>query len=253
MNTSLCVLGLRAAFNRAPPALLSPTNFASALVRTRAPAVPAHSTRSRPFATTTTHYRKKQKAPFGSLNKAASPPTSDDPIPANPHIDAPAVMIAEPGRGLKGPFPTTKVLRSLDPTTHTLRVVAAGDGNVPICRIFDLRAEAEQRAAREAKEKENERKKNKYKILEVGWGIAENDLAIKMDRMRRFLEDGCRVEVVLLKKKGAKKVDVDGCEGLVGRVRQAISEVGGAKEARPMEGEVGKQVKMFVEKVEKKS
>lgn len=162
-------------------------------------------------------------------------------------------MIAEPGKGLKGPFLTSKILRSLNQNTHTLRVVAPGDGQVPICRIFDLRAEEEQRVAREEKAKELEKKKNKYKIVEMGWTIAENDLNMKMGRMRKFLDDGCRVEVVLLRRKGTKEADRGVCEGLVERVREVIGGIEGAKEAKGPEGYMGRQLKMFVEKSEKQS
>ena len=162
-------------------------------------------------------------------------------------------MVAEAGKGLTGPFPTAKVIRGLDKRTHVLRVVAQGPGGVPICKVFDLAAEEEAAAAREEREKEREReKKARYKIIEVGWGIAENDLGMKMAKMRKFLEDGCRVEVVLVRKRGGKRVAAEECEGLVDMVKGAVMGVEGAKEAKPRDGEVGKSLRMYIEKVEKK-
>lgn len=160
-------------------------------------------------------------------------------------------MIAEPGRGLTGPHKTTRVLRSLDRTTHALRVVAPGSDGVPVCRVIDLREEAAVHASRKEREKEREKKRLRYKIVEINWAIARNDFEMKMERMRKFIQDGCRVELVLLRRRGAKKVDERECREVLGWVREAIAGVEGAGEARAADGVLGKTMRLFVEREEK--
>lgn len=177
-------------------------------------------------------------------------PEAEEAKPAGPPggVTAPEIMIGEDGVGLKGPFRTAAILRDLNPETHELRQVAPGTDGVPICKVFDLAAEAAARAAREEREKARLKAKAKHKIVEISWAIADNDLALKGRRVKEFLENGFRVEVVLLPRKRGRKASEAECEELIGRVRGVFGEVEGAKEARKPDGEVGKTLRMFVEK-----
>lgn len=178
-------------------------------------------------------------------------PKASAPAAAPIGVTAPEIMIGEDGVGLKGPFRTASVLRDLNPETHELRQVAPGTDGVPICKVIDLAAEAAVRAAREEREKARQKAKAKHKIVEISWAIADNDLALKGRRVKEFLESGFRVEVVLLPRKRGRKATVEECEELMGRVREVFGQVEGAKEARKPDGELGKTLRMFVEKATK--
>lgn len=177
-------------------------------------------------------------------------PRAQKSAPAAPPggVTAPEIMIGEDGVGLKGPLRTADVLRDLNPATHELRQVAPGTNGIPICKVFDLATEAAMKAAREEREKARQKAKAKHKIVEISWAIAENDLAMKGRRVKEFLESGFRVEVVLLPRKRGRKATVKECEELMEKVREVFGEVEGAKEARKPDGEVGKTLRMFVEK-----
>jgi len=166
-------------------------------------------------------------------------------------------MIVMEGKGLTGPHETEAVLRGLNLKTHTLRVVStakqAGDrggGGLPICKIFNRAEEAAKKASELAAraEKEKQKGKQKYKIVEINWAIAENDLLLKTKRMKEFLESGYRVEVVLLGKRHGRKATEEEAKEVVRRVKEALGEVVGAKEARNSEGNVGRTMRMYIEK-----
>ncbi|KAI1800969.1 hypothetical protein F4811DRAFT_536214 [Daldinia bambusicola] len=176
--------------------------------------------------------------------------------PSNDRIPYEYVRIpGPPPDSTLGPAqPINAVLRTLDPKTHVLVMVAPPapsadpgslDAEAAICRIMDKAAmkaaaiEAEQRARRKAVD---------TKELEVSWGISPHDLGHKLRRLRGFLDQGLAVEVVLAKKRGGKPVAAEAAAAVLRAVRDAaLTEVEGAKETRRMDGKVGGVVRLFFE------
>ncbi|KAI4863229.1 hypothetical protein F4820DRAFT_379745 [Hypoxylon rubiginosum] len=172
-----------------------------------------------------------------------------------------------PESTLSPPQRTAAVLASLNPKKHTLVMVApppqrepspedgggdpAAAGTVveplaAVCRVVDNAAASAvakeaQRAAR--------RRTVDSKELELSWSIAPHDLSHKLRRLRDFLDRGLSVEVLLAKKRRGRAATRDEAVAVLAAVREAVGEVGGAKEARRMDGEVGGTVKLFFEGV----
>lgn len=151
------------------------------------------------------------------------------------------------------------VLRSLDQTTHVLHKVAEGEEETgPICRLHNLAkladlkkkaywAEREKKKAAKAAGVSAKKSGGETKELKMSWGISAHDLEYRRTKLEEFLNAGCRVEVLIAVKRGMAKVAMAQCEELVERVNDMVAELGGT-EVSPMEGELGKMVKMFFKK-----
>ncbi|SPO06893.1 uncharacterized protein DNG_09587 [Cephalotrichum gorgonifer] len=261
MIITRCTSSLRTCLHRAWLTDLEATNASSILARPRtlpSPRLQRSTLPARPSAqlrplSTTPRPQRQYNRPFKGSGGAASSLKNKQPSapPTQPEIAAPKVMIAVDGK-LSGPHTTSAVLQTLNPRTHLLRVVSPGTDGVPICKVIDLQAEARLAAARAEKTREAEAEKGKvkHKIVEINWAIAENDLALKERRVREFLESGHRVEIVMLprRKGGKRKATREECEGVMRRVREVVGAVEGTREAKNSEGEVGKTLRMYVEK-----
>lgn len=157
---------------------------------------------------------------------------------------------------LSGPMSSSDALARINPALQQLKVASpdSGPDGLPVLRIEDLKAarEREERLARGRRNGDAAsaagRKEKRIKVLELGWGIAQNDLAHKSKQMARFLNAGHRVEVAFLRRKGAKVVDAADRERLVAHVRSLLGEVGGREAKRPHGDSSGKMV-LFVEAV----
>lgn len=164
------------------------------------------------------------------------------------------IASAPPDNSLSPPQRIETVLRSLNPKTHTLVMVAppphqphtleTHEPHAAICRIIDNAAAAT--AAAEA-EKQARRKAVDTKELELSWSITDHDLQHKLRRLREFLEKGLNVEVTLAKKRGGRMATREEAERVVARVRETVASVDGAKESRKMDGDVGGTAKLFFE------
>ncbi|EGO60512.1 hypothetical protein NEUTE1DRAFT_97679 [Neurospora tetrasperma FGSC 2508] len=114
----------------------------------------------------------------------------------------------------------------------------------PVCVIVDRRAEA---AALQAKAKEERRKQVSKKELEINWAIAAHDLGFRTRQLQNFLRKGHRVEIMLLQKKDKKQKKTatqEECQEVVRMIREAVAEVPKVQEVKPMDGQVGKVVRM---------
>lgn len=114
----------------------------------------------------------------------------------------------------------------------------------PVCVIVDRRAEA---AALQARAKEERRKQVSKKELEINWAIAAHDLGFRTRQLQNFLRKGHRVEIMLLQKKDKKQKKTatqEECQEVVRMIREAVAEVPKVQEVKPMDGQVGKVVRM---------
>lgn len=140
------------------------------------------------------------------------------------------------------------VLRSYNRTTHRLVQVAPANphdpDSFPTCKIISKQQLREQERAK-AKPKKNPQDTGKQ--LELSWAIEANDLGHRMRKMKGFLEEGRRVEIVIAKKKDGRKASPKECDEVIAKVRQAVTEVEGAKESKGMEGKVGGTATLFFE------
>jgi translation initiation factor IF-3 len=143
------------------------------------------------------------------------------------------------------------VLNRIDRTTHRLIQVGEAPGPsdafgasppIPVCKIQSKKEIYldQQRKNAEAKEKKRVSAiTSSVKTLELNWAIDGNDLGHRLERMREFLEEGRKVEVVLAAKKRGRKASAAECEGVLRRIRNVVEEVEGSREERAMVGTLG--------------
>lgn len=147
--------------------------------------------------------------------------------------------------------PRTKwdILNTIDTKTHRLVQLSPDEpGNrnfIPVCKIVSKKEsyEAELRRKKQAKDQKRANKivsEMGAKTLELNWAIDQNhDLLHRIEKMKAFLSEGRRVEIVLASKKGGRKATREECEGVLNKIRQAAGEIEGVKESKEFSGKLG--------------
>ncbi|EAL90546.1 putative translation initiation factor IF3 [Aspergillus fumigatus Af293] len=137
------------------------------------------------------------------------------------------------------------VLRSFDRSENFLvQVSPALPGRPPICKIMNKMA---MREHERAKAKAAHATKTAVKQIELNWAIDSHDLAHRLKQLTNFLEKGRRVEIILTRKKGKRAPTVEEIKNVMDSVLQATKEAN-AMQIKPMEGEPGKHVTLYVKK-----
>lgn len=142
------------------------------------------------------------------------------------------------------------VLDNLDLNTHRLvQVDEQPDPNdpesgrlFPVCKIQDKKEMYQQDMKRKLAQKESKKASavaSSVKTMELNWAIDGNDLGHRLGRMKEFLAEGRKVEVVLAAKKAGRKANTSECEDVFRKIKDAVDAVPGAKEAKALEGKMG--------------
>jgi translation initiation factor IF-3 len=150
---------------------------------------------------------------------------------------------------LSDPVSLWSTLRSFDHKTHRLIQVVPDEPDnphfVPTCKIvskkemydFEKRRKAAMKDAKKVAKLSGEAA---MKTLELNWAIdVGNDLNHRMDRLREFLGEGRRVEIVLAAKKRGRKATTEECENVLRVIRETVDSVEGAKEREAFTGKLG--------------
>lgn len=180
----------------------------------------------------------------------------------------PFVHLVDEAGKLSPPQRVSDILASLDRKSQSLHTVALpppqlrsrweqpaeptpsedGSGRVtpeiPVCKIVNTQAVRE---AAKAMRKKPVNPSQTVKTLELNWAIDPHDLEHRLKRMRDFLAKGFRVDVVLIGKRKKRKASPEEAAETLRRVKDAMGEVEGAREWKPMEGKVGLQVAVYME------
>ncbi|KAF7862681.1 hypothetical protein EAF04_007554 [Stromatinia cepivora] len=179
-----------------------------------------------------------------TLLKSTSNAVPEQRLPRDEEITDLYLRLKNAEQKLDAPVRTSEILKSINLKTHMLQIIAySEDGEPPIAKIIDKQEAARQK--RLAKKSKNPAAVTK--TIEMNWAIERNDLGHRLERIREFLERGNKVEVVLAGKKKGRKATEEEAEGVVGRVREFVEEVSGARESRKMEGKVGVQAVLYFE------
>jgi len=165
----------------------------------------------------------------------------------NEEITARILQLVDPDtKTLSEPVTRYDVLRDLDQKTHRLVQLTPDDPEdrhfVPVCKIVSKKEAYESEKKKKTAQKEVKQaaaKERSVKTLELNWAIDGNDLAHRLEKVRAFLEEGRRVEVVLASKKRGRKATLAECEGLLEKIRGVADGVGGAKVLKGFEGKMG--------------
>ncbi|KAL8709998.1 MAG: hypothetical protein Q9220_005269 [cf. Caloplaca sp. 1 TL-2023] len=210
--------------------------------------------------------------------------SNDEDRPRDEAIRAREIQVVSEDNSLTPPTTVRAVLASIDRMTHFLLQVGTkphphhtphfppaptaqksssssnnSDGpQIPVCKIISKKAF---RLAQTAKTSAQTQAKKKAagvgsKEVELNWNIAENDLRIRLERLRAFLREGRRVEVVFgRKRKGWMRrgsVEEGKAEAVVRTLVGGVEGEGCGREWKGREGEVGGEMRMFFEGVKEK-
>lgn len=183
--------------------------------------------------------------------------------PRDEEIKAYRIYLVNPETGkLSEPVSLLDVLNSRfkdekgRPTQFLQEVAPASrdeDRAYPICKMFYKKRAREVELAQRKTQKEN---KKQTKQLEISWTVSDNDLGHRLGRLKEFLEKGWKVEIVFgaMRKgwMGRRKATEDDVSRVLERINSAVGEVEGAKEWKPIQGQVGGQAMLSFEGKAKK-
>lgn len=165
----------------------------------------------------------------------------------NDEINSEFVHIVEADGRLSGaPRRLRSVLASLDlRESRVIQLTKEGDetpDGLPICRIRNIKEFVDEERRNKARQKE-QRKESKLrtepKSLELNWAIDQNDLGHRMGKLRGFLAEGRRVEMILAAKKRGRKASMEECEALLERIRTEAESVPGTTFMGELDGKLG--------------
>lgn len=191
--------------------------------------------------------RTSQPPPPPSLLQTryyAAPVYSERRLPHDDLIKAWSVILVNEDGSLSELRSKQLVLESFDRATHSLvQVQPCEPGAAPICKILNKRA---MRDAEKAKAKAARGTGAGTKTLELNWAIDRGDLGHRLDKMRKFLEKGLKVEIVLASKRKGRQASPEEAQALLKRIREVVGEVPGVRETKPMEGSVLKVATLYI-------
>lgn len=119
---------------------------------------------------------------------------------------------------------------------------------IPVCKIVDKKAF---RLSQIQKDKAKKNAALTTKQIELNWAISQHDLSHRLDKLKEFLTQGRRVEVVFGKKRKGwmqrKDVTDEEAQALLHQIREAVKTVESSREWQSMEGQARRQAIMFFE------
>lgn len=147
---------------------------------------------------------------------------------------------------LEPPERLKNVLASIPRPENFLLQVVPGDLEAPpICKVINRR-DQNQKERTKAKEMAA-RKRSEPKQVELNWSIDNHDLSHRLKQMSGFLGKGRKVDIVLKKKRGKRVASKEEIEHVMDSVKEAI-EAADAVEHKPMDGQPGRELWMFVKR-----
>ncbi|MCJ1388172.1 hypothetical protein MMC18_001017 [Xylographa bjoerkii] len=205
--------------------------------------------------------REHSDRSFGpSTPREFGPRSREDGPPRDEAIRSMTIRIVSADNKLQELSYLPDILASIDRKTHFIQQVSPADDPkfpIPVCKIIDKKENRDQEKAR-AKAVKSSQQAAKAKKLELSWGIGKHDLEHRMNKVREFLEDGRRVEIVVgaSRRKGqakkAAKIEAQEAAETFKTIRDAVASIGDVTEWRPMDGTVGAMVTLYLEAKAKK-
>lgn len=166
-------------------------------------------------------------------------------------IQAYQVHVKDPETGkLNPPERLLAVLSTIDRNTQVVRALATSGDGPTVVEIINRATLVERLKNKEISALESARatRAKKPKQIEVNWALSSNDLQFKLRQLREFVGKGKRVEILLASRKRQRKATPEEAENVVKEIQKAISEIEGCREVAPMEGRIGGQALMIVQK-----
>ncbi len=104
----------------------------------------------------------------------------------------------------------------------------------PVCKIMDY-GKYKYQIAKKAAEAKKKQTVIQLKEMKLGLKIEEHDLAFKMKHMREFLDDGCKVKIIIMFK-GREVFHQDMGYGLAQRIIDSAKDVGDLEQKPKFDG-----------------
>lgn len=148
---------------------------------------------------------------------------------------------------------TRAILEEVDPQKEHLITIGTiphprdPSEKIPLCKIFTKETLREMGRTATARLKEQKKAQGSAKNLEFNWAAGPADLDRQLGQMVKFLGEGRRVDVLLARKKGSRKAEIEESRALLIKVRAAAAGCG-AKEVAKADGEAGKRMTMAFKK-----
>ena len=122
-------------------------------------------------------------------------------------------------------------------TEHLVQRSKVDEDGMVICRIMTIADLLQQKEAKERTLKEQRRssKQNVPKKIEINWAIGSNDLEHKLTQLKRFIQDGKKVEVVLANKRRQRRATPEEGRELLSKIRMKLAEAD-AEEIKEIQG-----------------
>jgi len=142
------------------------------------------------------------------------------------------------------------ILSTIDRDTHVVRQLGTPPNAPVIVEITTLEALRSRIQAKEASQAAAAKslRESKPKQIELNWAISGHDLDMKMKQLREFLDKGKKVEVLLAAKKRQRRATPEEAQEVIKHIRKTIAEIDRCKEIAPMDGNIGGQALMVVQK-----
>lgn len=141
-------------------------------------------------------------------------------------------VIDENGKQL-GVLPTAEAMRMAK--EHELDLVEVSlKTNPPVCKIMDF-GKFKYQLAKKAHEARKKQTVIQVKEIKLGLKIEEHDLMFKIKHIREFLDDGCKVKIVVMFK-GREVLHVDMGEKIARKIIDSIKDVGELEQKSKFDG-----------------
>ncbi|MCJ1417130.1 hypothetical protein MMC32_003469 [Xylographa parallela] len=195
-----------------------------------------------------------------SLPRIFGPRSLREGPPRDEAIRSRTVRIVSADNKIQEPSYLPDILASLDRKTHFIQQVSPVDDPefpIPVCKIINKKESRDQERAR-AKAVKVSQQAAAAKKLELSWGIGKHDLEHRMNKVREFLEEGRRVEIVVgaSRRKGqakkAAKIEAQEAAETFKTIREAVAAIDDVTEWKPMVGSVGTMATLYLEAKTKK-
>ncbi|RSH95109.1 hypothetical protein EHS25_000195 [Saitozyma podzolica] len=139
-------------------------------------------------------------------------------------------LVSSEDNSLGPPTPLRSILRSYDPSTHTLAIVSipndsGSDLPIPIVKLLNREEERLKARASEAKARLRRKINAENKEVQVSWSSAEGDLRHKAILAKGILEKGDQVELVFAPR-SKEKIDDRRKDEIVASFKDVLDDVG---------------------------
>lgn len=182
-------------------------------------------------------------------------------LPQNDEIESPIVNFVDQEQKFNASVEFEPLLYSTDLNVFALVQVSEGNASLPsddpqrwpTVKMTETKKLRLAMAEKEKLARAQLKPQKTGKTVQVSWQADEHDAAHRLDKAKRFLEEGKKVEVMLVHKKRAKReMDEDDYEDVVHKIRSVLSSIPGVREVKT-EGTPGTEMILFFQNEKIKS